>query len=106
VPIEEFNIERFEGVNQAFKDLVLPPGGVRWSYGLIDDEDVLTRVGGKLCLPSSMKPFTQVIDLHHLRFEDDEFVLVHHSSSRELFDTEDLDADTESPDGILEYGVT
>lgn len=105
MPTEELNIERFDGVIQTFGDAVLPPGAVHWSYGLIDDGDTMGRIGGKMCLPSSMKPFTQVMDVHHLVFADDEFVLVHHSSSRELFDTEDLDAEVEAPDGISEYGL-
>lgn len=102
---EEMNIERFEGVNQAFGDAVLPAGATRWSYGFIDDEDALTRIGGKLCLPSSMNSYGQVIDLHHLEFESEEYVLVHHTSQRELYDTEDLDVEVSTADGVEEYGL-
>jgi len=105
MPTEELNIERFEGVIQTFGDAVLPGGAVKWAYGVIDDGDVLSRIGGKMCLASSMKPFAQVIDVHHLPFEDNDFVLVHHASSRELFDSGDLETEVASVDGITEYAL-
>lgn len=105
MPTEELNIESFEGVNQVFKDSALKPGAVHWSYGLIDDEDTMGRIGGKVCLASSSKPHNMVIDIHHLEFAGDEFVLVHHGSARELFEPADLDAEPTTADGIKEYAI-
>ena len=103
---KKLKIDSFLGINQVMGDAVAPLGMSRYTYGLYVEDESLERIGGKMCLHSSMKKNSMVIDITHLKFSDDvQYVMVHHSSSRELYDTADFDTSSGTADGIDEYGV-
>ena len=103
---KQLQIDKFIGINQVIGDPIIPPGAARHVYGLYAEGDSLQRIGGKMCLHSSMKTQAQVMGITHVRFSAGrEFVLIHHSTSRDLYDTDDLDTETETVVGIDEYGI-
>ena len=102
--------EDFGGVNQILGNTLLPPGVVRWSFGLIDTvQKHLRRLGG--CLPlmdsscSSCSSFS-IISIGQLSFQSIEGVILHQSSGRMFVPCDDiLISSAYLVDGVSEYGI-
>ena len=102
----KLNIDEFPGVVQAYGDSVRAPGAVEWQFGLQPDHHGhMKRIGGALNIASSNDYYQAVISMGQLEFQDEDFLLVHHMSTRELIEVDDIAPHVDAPDGIEEYGT-